>query len=64
MRGTGVYRVVDQHGLTVHEYVVGRNELETRRHALAHAARVGGKVFYLDSAGYLTLVMGRREAAA
>lgn len=61
MIGTDLYRVVDRNGATVAEYpapaVTSRS---ARRRAIEHAARIDGRVFELDAAGYLRLVFGLR----
>lgn len=60
-----VYRVVDRHSRTVAEYVAGPVGTKPGyQRALKHAAEIGGRVFYIDHDGYLTLVFGARDATA
>lgn len=57
-----LYRVVDGHGEIVAEYVKGLvADGASFRRAIAHAARCGGRVFFIDQHGYLKLVFGARE---
>lgn len=57
-----VYRVVAPTGQTVAEYPEARPApAPSRRRAFEHAARIGGKVFYVDEHGYLDLVFGTRD---
>jgi hypothetical protein len=59
-----VYRVVDRHGETVREYVVGPVAVHAaRQRAVEHATRIGGRVFLIDEHGHLELAFGAREAA-
>ena len=58
-----VYRVVDRHGEIVAEYVKGPvADGAAWRRALEHAARLDGKIFYVDEHGFLKLVFGARAA--
>lgn len=58
-----VYRVVDPTGETVAEYVAG--PVGTRpgyQRAIEHAAKLDGRVFYVDRDGFLSLVFGERQS--
>lgn len=58
-----VYRVTDAAGATVAEYVASAASGGTGwLRALRHAALVGGKVFYIDQHGFLSLVHGARSS--
>lgn len=57
-----VYRVVNRHGEIAAEYVKGPYaDGSSWRRALAHAARIDGRIFHVDEHGYLELVYGQRE---
>lgn len=58
-----LYRVVAASGETVAEYIAGAvGERPGYDRAIAHAARIGGRVFYVDRDGFLSLVFGERSS--